>query len=136
MKIIERLYEYLDFKKIKPAAFERAAGISNGYLSKQFSRKADIGEGILIQILEYCPDISIHWLLLGVKPMLKADVNNSESSSTYLNARIQILTQLLCDKEEKIDRLNQDIGKLLQQLEGFRNIQEKNAANALDAGVG
>jgi len=74
MKIIDRLYNYLDFKKVKPAAFERATGISNGYLSKQFKRNADIGESILIQILEYCPDINIQWLLLGDGPMLKDDV--------------------------------------------------------------
>lgn len=73
MKIIERLYDYLDFKKIKPAAFERATGISNGYLSKQFGRRADIGEGILIQILEYCPDINVEWLLFGQGEMLKRD---------------------------------------------------------------
>lgn len=135
MKAIERLYDYLDLKKIKPAAFERAAGISNGYLSKQFNRKADIGEGILIQILEYCPDINIYWLLLGSGPMLKS----SGSNKLNPDPKIEVLKELLTEKEEKIEKLNREVGKLLQMIEGFRDLQLKRAlkdADASDANAG
>lgn len=75
MKAIERLYKYLEYKKIKPTVFEKQAGISSGYLSKQFGRVADIGESILVQITENCPDMSPEWLLLGTGDMLKKDLS-------------------------------------------------------------
>lgn len=71
MKAIERIYQYIDFEKIKIASFEKSCGISNGYLAKMLKRNADIGESILIQILENCPNISPEWLLTGHGAMLR-----------------------------------------------------------------
>lgn len=75
MKAIERLYKYLEYKKIKPTVFEKQAGISSGYLSKQFGRVADIGESILVQITENCPDMNPEWLLLGKGDMIKQELS-------------------------------------------------------------
>lgn len=44
MKAVDRLYEYLNIKGLKPTAIEKAIGISNGYLSAQKKRQADIGK--------------------------------------------------------------------------------------------
>ena len=65
MKVIERIYQYIDFKGISRADFERKNLISNGYLAKMHRRKADVGEGIMTQILENSPDLSPGWLLTG-----------------------------------------------------------------------
>ena len=32
--------------------------LSNSYLCKQFSRNADLGQGVLIKLLENCPELS------------------------------------------------------------------------------
>ncbi|HEU0126604.1 S24 family peptidase [Flavobacterium sp.] len=71
MKAIERLYEYLEFKGIRVTPFEVKAGLSNGYLGKQFKRKADLGETILLKILENCQDLNPVWLLMGDGSMIK-----------------------------------------------------------------
>lgn len=71
MKAIDRLYEYLDCKKIKPTNLEKELGLSNGYFSIQKKRKADIGESTLKKITEYCRDLNPVWLLTGESEMLK-----------------------------------------------------------------
>lgn len=73
MKAIDRLYLYLDCKGIKPSNFEKQVGFSSGYLSKQKSRSADMGEGSLNVILDNCPDMSGMWLIRGVGEMLLRD---------------------------------------------------------------
>ncbi|WP_298650034.1 hypothetical protein [uncultured Proteiniphilum sp.] len=73
MKIIQRIYHYLNEKGLRPAEFERMIGVSNGYLSKMYTRLSDVGEGVLMQIIENCPDLNPMWLVLGTGEML----NNS-----------------------------------------------------------
>lgn len=74
MKAINRVYKYIDYKGIKPTPFESKIGLSNGYLGKQLKRNADLGEGVLIKIIENCPEINPEWLLTGKEPMLKRDI--------------------------------------------------------------
>lgn len=73
MKAIERIFKYIEIKGLNKSELERNTGISNGYLAKQLSRSADIGESILINILENCPDISPEWLLTGKGDMLRGE---------------------------------------------------------------
>lgn len=71
MKAIERFIQYLDEKGIKPTRFEKDAGLSNGYLGTQKKRNADLGEGVIIKIIDYCRDLNIDWLLTGNGSMLR-----------------------------------------------------------------
>lgn len=73
-KIIDRIFQYLDYQGIKHTAFEKEIGISNGYLGTQRKRKGDVGEGILKKIIDYCLDINEHWLITGEGEMLKTGV--------------------------------------------------------------
>ncbi len=50
--------QYIDYKGLNKRTFEVNNDLSNGYLGKQLSRNADLGEGILTRILENCPDLS------------------------------------------------------------------------------
>lgn len=70
MKAIERLYQYLSIKGVKPTNFEREIGLSNGYLSAQKKRLANLGEEIILKITENCRDLSIVWFLTGEGEML------------------------------------------------------------------
>ncbi len=71
MKAIERIYQYLEYKGLKPTVFEKEIGLSSGYLSVQKKRNADIGETIVNKINDNCRDINITWLLTGEGEMLK-----------------------------------------------------------------
>ncbi len=75
MKAIERLMQYIDYKGFNKRAFEIDNGLSNGYLGTQSKRKADLGEGVLLKILENCPELNAEWLLTGKGEMLVVDNN-------------------------------------------------------------
>lgn len=71
MKAIDRLYDYLAVKGLRPTSLEAASGLSRGYLSVQRRRSADMGESAMNKITDYCPDLSPEWLLTGRGPMLR-----------------------------------------------------------------
>jgi len=71
MKPIERLFQYLDYKGIKHTRFEKDIGLSNGYLGQQLKRKADLGSGIMENIINNCLDLDIEWLVTGRGKMIK-----------------------------------------------------------------
>lgn len=90
MKAIERLYNYFDYKHIKPTRFEKDNGLSNGYFGIQLKRNADIGSSILEIIINNCRDLNIEWLISGNGSMLNPLVSDlscqnivEESKSGY-----------------------------------------------------
>lgn len=84
MKAIDRLYDYLAIKGLKPTSVEKAIGLSNGYFSAQKKRQADIGEGMMNKIIDYCRDINPEWLLTGKGNMLR-DENVSSNIIPTIN---------------------------------------------------
>ena len=73
MKAIERLYQYMEYKGLKPTALEKKIGLSNGYLGVQRKRNADMGEGVFLKIIDNCRDINSSWLLTGEGNMLRSE---------------------------------------------------------------
>lgn len=73
MKAIERLYQYMEYKGLKPTALEKEIGLSNGYLGVQRKRNADMGEGVFLKIIDNCRDINSSWLLTGEGNMLRSE---------------------------------------------------------------
>lgn len=116
MKAIDRLYEYFNLKNIKPTAFEKEVGLSNGYLGTQKKRNADIGESILIKIVDYCLDLSIEWLLTGHGEMLRDEHPKPAQVATIIYksdpkdiALINLQGKQITLLEEKIAALEQTI---------------------------
>ena len=70
MKAIYRIFEYISAKGLKPTRLEKEIGLSNGYLRTQERRDADLGEGVLLKILDYCLDLNPIWVLTGKGNML------------------------------------------------------------------
>ena len=70
MKAINRIFEYTSAKGLKPTRLEKEIGLSNGYLRTQERRDADLGEGVLLKILDYCLDLNPIWVLTGKGNML------------------------------------------------------------------
>lgn len=69
--ILERLKEYIDYKNISVAAFERSIGMANASFGKSLKNKGAIGSDKLEKILMVYTDISSEWLLTGKGSMLK-----------------------------------------------------------------
>ena len=69
--ILERIKQYIDYKSISVAAFEKSIGMSNASFGKCLKKGGAIGTDKLENILSVYPDISPDWLLIGKGNMLK-----------------------------------------------------------------
>lgn len=103
MKAIERVYQYIAKKGIKVVEFERISSLSNGYLAKMKQRNGDLGESILISILENSPDISPTWLLTGEGSMLRSDchLDSDKTGTTQGDCRETVAAQKLTNSDQK-----------------------------------
>nr|WP_315173650.1 hypothetical protein [uncultured Flavobacterium sp.] len=113
MKAIERLMQYIDFKGFNKRTFEIDNGLSNGYLGKQLSRNADLGEGVLNKILENCPELNAEWLLTGNGEMIVSslDVENKKPSQIshdggLKDRYISLLERTISSLEDKIKAMS------------------------------
>lgn len=109
MKAIGRLFQYFDFKHIKPTRFEKDFGLSNGYFGVQLKREADIGSGILEIIINNCRDLNIEWLISGKGQMIKEiEINRVEEPFGEYNK-----SPLPCEqckiKDELINSLKREV---------------------------
>lgn len=83
MRVIDRLNQYLEIKRISAYAFERACGVANGYLGKQLKGKGSVGSDILEKIGQEYPDLDLTWLITGqgkmlVKPSRRKSLKETE----------------------------------------------------------
>ena len=67
MGVKDRLYDFLAAKKMKPSAFERVCGLSNGFCSKV---NDNITDGTLSLIQKGFPELNINWLKSGFGDMI------------------------------------------------------------------
>lgn len=77
--IPSRIKDYLNFKCISNAAFEKSLGMSNGSFGKQLRTNGAIGSDKLENILMAYPDISPEWLLTGKGEMLKTNCTSRQN---------------------------------------------------------
>lgn len=130
MKAIDRFYEYLAEKSLKPTTIEKEIGLSNGYLSVQKKRGADMGEGMMLKIIDYFQDINPLWLLTGEGHMLR-DSEISEENVIDCTKKVQALSSdtvalRLMDKiDEKDAKIDQLQIKLRQQSEELAILKAK-----------
>ncbi|MCF2738428.1 S24 family peptidase [Bacteroides caecigallinarum] len=91
--ILERLKEFMDYKGITIAAFERSIGMSNASFGKSLKNGKAIGTDKLENILSIYKDINPDWLLTGKGSMLRSgekpeeipSVNQSYKGAPYFN---------------------------------------------------
>jgi hypothetical protein len=85
MKAIERFYQYLEYKGIKPTRFEKDNGLSNGYLATQLKRNGTLGENVLNKILDNCLELDPVWLLTGKGDMIICSPYEENSIVNFVN---------------------------------------------------
>ncbi len=118
MRLIDRLQQYLKFRKLTPYAFERSCGLANGYLAKQMSGRGRIGSDILEKIISIYKDLDAKWLLTGEGEMLTHSSNNilEESRTIYSDNRDDII-RILKHQIATLELFNSDKDKIIGLLE-------------------
>lgn len=142
--ILERIKQYIDFKGITIAAFERSIGMSNASFGKSLKKQGAIGTDKLENILMVYPDISPDWILTGQGNMLKsAEASPPQYSGTgemivsdepvqYNTGPKETMVDKLLgiiDKKDNIIREQaEDIGHLRSELEQLKKRLQTSAA--------
>lgn len=117
--ILERLKQYIDFKGISVAAFERSIGMANASFGKSLKKQGAIGTDKLENILNIYPDISPAWLLKGEGNMiLTGEVSQPtrEPAPTYLLNMVNEKDLTIREQAEEIGELRERIRQLEQRL--------------------
>lgn len=109
MTLKERVEKYCQYAKIRISAFERLAGLSNGYFNQV---KKEPSPSKLSQIEEAFPDLNIDWILTEKGSMLRTtdqpvsqgggDVTPPKSDQNNPSTMEKILDLLLRQNEELI----------------------------------
>ena len=119
-KVKERLLTFIAYKELSVSAFEKACGLSNGYI-RNF--KGNLGGAKLEDILNAFPELSRDWLLFGKeeasenqpenrveeKPEEKDSVERMLLLVESQSKVIESLTQLIKAKDAKIEELLEEL---------------------------
>ena len=140
--ILERIKEYIDFKGITVAAFERSVGMSNASFSKSLKNKGAIGTDKLENILSIYSDISPEWLLTGEGEMLKSKRTMGDNPTTVQPTSCNKDTQNNPDTQDLIRYLNntirqqaEEIGCLKERIRQMTIEKEKHVSDADTANI-
>ena len=110
--IKQRILQYLDNKGISRYKFYKETGITRGILDQNNG----ISEENIHKFLAYAQDISIVWLVKGEGGMYNTD-SIPECSIQVNSDSSYIYKELLLERDNKIDKLNRQIGKLEKEVE-------------------
>lgn len=115
MGAIQRVIQFIEYKKISKYKFYQETGLSNGFLDKGENMGSDKCEKIIYTY----PEINPEWLLTGQGPMLKEDApKQPEVKSEPHQAAPDSDLYYKMYKEEKAENreLIEEIGALKQQV--------------------
>ena len=121
MNVQSMLFDFISSKKISISDFERACGLSNGYVHKI---KNSVGKRGLLDIQRKFPELNTDWLLTGEGEMLNdtssyiansdhhgtsvaGNGNNVNTTSALEKALESLMEQqrLTAKAQEQVDRL-------------------------------
>jgi hypothetical protein len=133
------ILKYIEYKGISKYRFYKETGITRGVLDQNNG----MSEENTARIIACYAEINPEWLLTGKGSMLKSEQTEvcpkSQEEKDTDKIKIIVLEKMLVEKDKRIENLNREVGKLLQMLEGFRDLQLKRCSkdtNASDANAG
>ena len=122
--VVERIKEYLDYKGISNAAFEKSMGLSNAAFRNLLIKKGAIGSDKLENFIILYPEVSPEWLVTGKGEMLTTEsreeveevrANDKSMPERLLDIiegqkkQIETLLEMLKEKDEEINRLRVEL---------------------------
>lgn len=125
MTLKERVEEYCKHARIRISAFERHAGLSNGYFNQV---KKEPSPSKLSQIETAFPDLNTDWLLTGKGFMLKTTdqpVSQGGEDVTLPKAETNNLDTMERMKFfEALERRDQEVSRLITIIEKMQGITQ------------
>lgn len=118
MSVKERLVDYIKFKKMTNRGFSLSIGMSENYVA---SMRKSIQPSVIQKITEKYPDLNTGWLLTGEGEMLKNKEetkidSRDESEIIELKVQLKMLKELVAEKDQKIEQLNKEVGRLEERV--------------------
>ena len=106
-----RFHKHLQLTEMYPGrnALEEKLGVSNGYITKAFSKKSAMGSDLLERIMKLFPQLNIVWLLTGNGDMILTEGNDMAVTKDY---RDNMIVKL----QEELREAYMEIGELRMKL--------------------
>jgi hypothetical protein len=132
VRLIDRLYQFIEYKGLSAYAFERSCEFSNGYLKKQLKGGGSVGSDILEKIHHSYPELSLIWLITGRGEMIFSEDQNQEahdSGQAYFSDGEEIVG-LLKDKIKLLETSVADKEKIISLMEERDKVQDNEQSSA------
>ena len=120
--LLERIKQFIDYKRIAISAFEKSIGMSNASFGKSLKTGGTIGGDKLENILTTYPEINPVWLMTGKGEMLlevenpvveqPQDMSIADKLFALVESQqrdIKTLLAMLKEKDEEISRLREEL---------------------------
>jgi transcriptional regulator with XRE-family HTH domain len=110
----QRLKDFIKFKNLSQGKFEKAVGVSNGFVN---NISKGIGADKLQRILSVFPDLNQNWLLTGEGEMIKQEQSQPAYEDKFLiNQLYESLKTVIETQKMLIDAQNAEIKRLQRSL--------------------
>ncbi len=119
ISIIERLRVYYEVDT--DTSLASFLGVRQNTISSWRSR----GAIDLELIITKCDNINLNWLFFEEGPVYRRDINSKTPNNQPNGLSNMLLKQTISEKEEKIESLNREIGKLQNQIESLKKLIPK-----------
>ena len=126
MSVKQRIIDFIKHIGISQRAFEKAIGLSNGYIN---NISVSIGHDKLLRISQHFPELNTEWLMTGEGQMLKKDYQAEESAPLMLEETretYQTINRLVA-MNEKLFEENRALKEELDQLKRALDVRGKSA---------
>lgn len=126
--MVNRLKQFIDSQNISVRSFEISIKASDGVISRAIRNNTDIQSKWLTEITFNYKELNLEWLITGKGDMLKSSSKNElplfydapTIPSTPSVDNTTLLRELINEKDEHIERLQREIGRLEIRLENSK----------------
>lgn len=137
--VLERIKQFIDYKGMAIAAFERSIGMANASFGKSLKNGGAIGSDKLEKILSVYPEISPAWLMTGRGEMLADEPTGTIKQQPIITDE-RLVTQgvtpeLITELLNRITEQAAEIGRLQEQIRQMTIEKEKHVSDAPISGT-